>query len=470
MYDTRTNELNELFKAASEGATDVVKRAFENAIKNAGNEAKSAFEAMIDFSEKASAGNLGTQRKWQDRCETAKANISKAYADIAKDHVMTPAMQLFCYQSMEHEMKLFDSLKTVPTPQLHDDLLVHQDVLNKMLGELADKWRFLLEKHKTFSTDQQRAIQEVVTIAKSILNEMEGLKVVDQKARELTAAVAGVAKTISEKTKNLAPEFVKKLFEDQALPQSPNVDPDSYFSVLETYYASTAGQIERSRGQIAAYRALVSAEKGSVLLMFNDTRKDVRNYLDKNNIEIAKGWNDQARGKLADWVNSLPTNGQRTDAGKFKEKIEAAIETDWKLTQELDQKFKKEFEGVFIGVLGSKTIEELAEEVLFNKFVDQVGALSLPGKAQEMQRALPAAIDAVSGDGMRPLEEEAAKVPEEARALALMKTAEFKEYVRSKMKVRIEKTLPIFEDVVKMFSPDNLKKEFSREELINELK
>ena len=129
-YSSRVSELNDLMNRASEGAADTVKRALSDGIKKAGNAADNALASLVDASERVSAGNLGTQRKWRDCCATAKADISRAFGDAAKDHVLTPALQLFWYQALAHEMAFFDTLSQVRTPQLHDDLLVHQDVLN----------------------------------------------------------------------------------------------------------------------------------------------------------------------------------------------------------------------------------------------------------------------------------------------------------------------------------------------------
>src|SRR5262245_41281460 len=117
-YDARTSELKEMLKNAAEGMAENVRRTFENATNSAGSEASSALESMIDFSERASTGNLGTARRWQDRCDTAKSNISRTFGDAAKDNMMPPAMQLFFYKALEHELAFFDTLKQLPTPQL----------------------------------------------------------------------------------------------------------------------------------------------------------------------------------------------------------------------------------------------------------------------------------------------------------------------------------------------------------------
>ncbi|MBN8228334.1 hypothetical protein JYK02_12560 [Corallococcus macrosporus] len=144
-YSSRVSELNEQLNRASEGAPDTVKRALSDAIVKVGNAADQALSAMLDASERTSAGNLGTPRKWQERCATATADISRAFGDAAKDHMLSPALQLFWYQALEHEMAFFDSLAKVQTPQLHDDLLVGifvQSLGSETLEQLAESYLF----------------------------------------------------------------------------------------------------------------------------------------------------------------------------------------------------------------------------------------------------------------------------------------------------------------------------------------
>lgn len=467
-YSSRVSELNERLNRASEGAPDTVKRALSDAIVKVGNAADQALSAMLDASERTSAGNLGTQRKWQERCATATADISRAFGDAAKDHMLSPALQLFWYQALEHEMVFFDSLAKVQTPQLHDDLLVHQDLLNKMLGELWDKWTFLLSKDVVFENDQRQVVQQVSRMAQSIVDELAPgvLKRASEGVSRATAKSLDVALKLDDKLLggtgvDLAKQLVSALFDvdipdeiDRNLLDAMQGDAEIY-QVQKGHY----------RNLVSVYQSLVQAEKGSVLLLFNATRAEVDTYRDKNDLGKAKVTLDQAKGYLSDWASRVPSSAQRSEASSFKDKVCSAIDTDWRLTEELDNKFRDKFKGIFIQSLGSETLEQLAESYLFRQHLEEVTRKDAAGKLKALPGNLQSEVDGALERGLRPLDDLVNRVPEEVRELARMKNQRFKEHVRARLKDRIQALLPAIIELAALWDPNNLSRDFSREEL-----
>ncbi|WP_375757330.1 hypothetical protein [Corallococcus exercitus] len=462
-YSSRVSELNERLNRASEGAPDTVKRALSDAIVKVGNAADQALSAMLD----ASAGNLGTQRKWQERCATATADISRAFGDAAKDNMLSPALQLFWYQALEHEMAFFDSLAKVQTPQLHGDLLVHQDLLNKMLGELWDKWAFLLSKDVIFENDQRQVVQQVSRMAQSIVDELAPgvLKRTSEGVSRATAKSLDVAlkfddKLLSGKGVDLA-KLVASLFDVDIPDEIDRNLLDAVQGGSEVY------QVQKGhyRNLVSAYQSLVQAEKGSVLLLFNATRAEVDRYRDKNDLGKAKVMLDQAKGYLSDWASRVPSSAQRSEASSFKDKVCSAIDTDWRLTEELDNKFRDKFKGIFVQSLGSETLEQLAESYLFRQHLEEITRKDAAGKLKALPVNLQSEVDSALERGLRPLDDLVNRVPEEVRELARMKNQRFKEHVRARLKDRIQALLPAIVELADLWDPNNLSRDFSREEL-----
>ncbi|NVJ26025.1 hypothetical protein HUW62_32865 [Myxococcus sp. AM011] len=466
-YSSRVSELNERLTRASEGAADPVKRALSDAIVKVGNVADQALTAMLDASERTSAGNLGTQRKWQERCATATADISRAFGDAAKDNMLTPALQLFWYQALEHEMAFFDALAKVQTPQLHDDLLVHQDLLNKMLGELWDKWTFLLSKDVVFENDQRQVVQQVSRMAQSIIDELAPgvLKRASEGVSRATSKSLGVAlklddKFLAGKGVDVA-KLVASIF-DVDIPDEISRDLlDAVQGGSEIY------QVQKGhyRNLVATYQSLVQAEKGSVLLLFNSTRAEVDTYRDKNDLGKAKVILDQAKGYLSDWAYRVPSSAQKSEAASFKDKVCAAIDTDWRLTEELDGKFRDKFKGIFVQSLGSETIEQLAESYLFRQHIEEITRKDAAGKLKALPGLIQSEVDSALEKGLRPLDDLVNRVPEEVRELARLKNQQFKDHVRARLKERIQAILPAILELAAFWDPSNLSRDFSREEL-----
>ncbi|AKQ66820.1 hypothetical protein A176_003732 [Myxococcus hansupus] len=471
-YSGRVSELNDLMNRASEGAADSVTRALRDGISKVGTAANSALDFLFDASERASASNLGTQRKWRDRCVTAQADISRAFGDAAKDHPLTPALQLFWYQALAHEMAFFDALSQVSTPQLHDDLLVHQDLLNKMLGELWDKWTFLLSKDVTFENDQRQVVQQVARMAQKIVDELapgavnrlsEGIaratsKSLD-KARQLDDAHLG------GKGVDVA-KFISALF-DVDIPDG--IDRDLIDAVQG---GADVYQVQKGhyRSLVSTYQSLVQAEKGSVLLLFNSTRAEVLAYYDKNDLGKARVMLDQAKGRLADWASRVATSAQRDVASSFMNKVCSTLDVDWKLTEELDGKFRDKFKGIFIQALGNETVEQLAESYLFRQHLEEVTRQGAASKLKALPRGLQDEADKALSQGLRPLDDLVGRVPEDVRELARLKSQKFKDHVRDRLTARIQALLPAIVDLAESFETGNLSKDFSREDLERSLR
>ncbi|WP_426745687.1 hypothetical protein VZQ01_33730 [Myxococcus faecalis] len=471
-YSSRVAELQDQMTRAAEGAPDTVKRALAEGLKRAGRAAEDALSALLDASERASAGNLGTWRKWQDRCATARAEISRAFGDAAKDHLLTPPLQLFWYQALEHEMAFFDSLAKVQTPQLHDDLLVHQDVLNKMLGELWDKWTFLLSKDVAFENDQRQVVQQVAQMAQKIVDDLApgAVKRLSEGVARATSKSLDKARQLDDKHLggkgiDLA-KFITSLF-DIDIPDG--IDRDLLDAVQggSDVYQTQKGHY---RALVATYQSLVQAEKGSVLLLFNSTRAEVLTYYDKNDLGKARVLLDQAKGYLSDWASRVATSAQRGEASGFKDKVCAALDTDWKLTEELDGKFRDRFKGIFIQSLGSETIEQLAESYLFSKHLEEVTRRGAASTLKALPGRLQSEVDRAVDQGLRPLDDLVGRVPEEVRALARMENQGFKEHVRARLKDRIQTLLPIIIELAEFLEPSNLSRDFSRDELTRGLR
>ncbi|MBI4566522.1 MAG: hypothetical protein HY716_17730 [Planctomycetes bacterium] len=466
-YDGRISELNDLFTRASEGISDSARRALTECIAKVGSVSDAALSALVDFSERASAGNLGTARKWEDRCAAVKADVSRLFGDAAKDQMLPPALQLFWYQAIEHEMKFWETLGKVRTPQLHDDLLVHQDVLNKMLGELWDKWTFLLSKDASFETDETQAVREVAQIAAKIVEDLDSkLKAFREKYARANSVVLGKLRELNENTAGAAIEVLKKLIEKIFGIEIPDgIDVDVLLATIQDHYQYLSNQIALFRTKVAVYRSLVQAEQGSVLLLFNGTRADVNRYLETNDIGKARVWLDQAKGFLSDWASARPTTAQKNAATAFRDKIASLIDEDWKRTEELDGKFREKFKGVFIAPLGNETIEQLAERYLFQKHLEDAKRPGASSKASSAASEWPALVSGSLDQTFRAADDAVARVPDAVRDLARMKNDEFKRHVERRLKEGIDRLLPIILEISRIFDPSNLDREFSREEL-----
>jgi hypothetical protein len=435
-------------------------------IASASAAAGNALASLCDYAERASPGNLGTQRKWEERCTTARAEISRCFGDAAKDFPLTPPLQLFWYQALEHEIAFFERLGKLRTPQLHDDLLVHQDTLNKMLGELWDKWTYLLSKDATFETDERKAVREVAVLAERLVARLEPLMGgVREGLSRLTAdglrKVQDVLEKFGEYGGKVANELLSRIF---GIDIPEGVEAKDIIDLIQSNAQYMEADVGTVRSQIGLYRSLVQAELGSVLLLFNGTRKDVERYRNDNDLGKARGWLSEARGALADWAAGVPTAGQRSDAAAFRDRIHAALDSDWTVTEELDAKFRDKFKGVFIGPLGDDTVEELVEGRMFRGEIEEVARKGVHARARDVAGELQSQVSRLD-DLFRQFDDLVTRAPDEIREATKLRNEEFKRTLKEKLRDRVDRVLPIIRVLAELFDPAALQRELGREEL-----
>jgi hypothetical protein len=478
-YGARITELRDLMRQACTGVEERVVRALSQCIDRYSDIRQRALDDLVDYIAKASAGNVGTQAKWESRISSVRADVNRLFGDSVKDMMLPPPVQLFWFAALQAEETFFEQLSKVKTAQLLDDILKHQDGLSKLIGELQDSWKFVLSNDKALEDDQIRAIRQVEEMVRGIISELDGWHraLLDNAARAADAAKNKVQELTAKAKEKLGPAgewiatavtFVKEYFLDQIKPEGMPGDMDTQMEAakkqMELAAQALVERVRIHRSLVQTYQSLVGAEKGGVLTIFKKTRDEVDGYIKTNDVAHARVWFDQARGQFGDWVSGLPSSRQRDDAGSFRDEICKLIESDWKITEELDRKFRDQFQGVFLSPLSNETVETLAEQYLFRQQLQTINGLGGAARLDEY-RARLAAHSEIMERALQPLDGVVPSLPPEIQELAKLRNDEFRAFVRERIKRQMEALLPAIEDLKRMLEAANVERDFSREEL-----
>src|SRR5262249_61132135 len=103
-------------------------------------------------------------------------------------------------------------------------------------------------------------------------------------------------------------------------------------------------------------KALVQAEKGGVLPLFKETRRQVYEYWDRNNAERARDWLAKAKSSLEEWLTACPTYGQQDDAKRFYEEAFKLVEKHLKNVEAVASEVERTWNGVVKGGRGPRTL------------------------------------------------------------------------------------------------------------------
>lgn len=483
-YGGRPGELRDLLTQAAAGADDRVRTALVQCIDRYADLRQRALDDLVDIIAKASAGNLGTEAKWDARVNGFRAEYNRLFGDAVKDLMLPPPLQLFWASALQAEEAFFEPFLDMKTPQLLDAILKHQDGLSKLIGELRDGWKFVLSADTSLETDQLRAIRQIDEMAQALVKDLDswGKALVENSAKAAEAAKRKVEELKAKAKAQLGPagewlqtaiDAIKKVILEQLKPDGMPGDMDTQIeSAQQQLELATTALVERvrlHRSLVQTYRTLVSTERGGVLTMFNKTRADVDRYLKENDVTKAHEWLDDARDEFPDWMSDLPTARLRDDATAFQNEIVKRLEETWKVTEDLDKTFRQEFVGVFASPLSNETIETLAERHLFAKHVEAITGHDADQKLLEHLDRLQAFREQFNAS-LAPLDELLSEMPTELRELVTLRNEEFRGYVRQRMQHHMSALLHVIPDLHRMIVPSTLEEELGRRELEEMLK
>jgi hypothetical protein len=477
-YGSRISELRGLLAQVPAAANDDINQAFVECIKRYADMRQSALEDLIDFMSKASAGNLGTQAKWQARIARLRSDYKDLFADSVRDFKLPSSHQLFWATALDAEEKFFDLLSKIEMPQRLDDILQHQDNLSKLLGALQDTWTFLLSTNQGIQNDEMRAMQDLDQMVQRLISDMDESwrKVVDNSGRVVDAMQRGAErfksgmKDVLEKIPGgeFIWEAAKKKIEDEIKPDGYPDDADGPMKEGMNYVGlmiQNAGINARTyRALLASYKDLVSRQKGSVLTMFNKTRGDIDRYLSTNNVTQARVFLDQARGQVNDWISAVPTTGQKDDGASIRYDFFQKLDIVWKRTEDLDAKFKQQFQGALLSPLSNETIEVLSQRYLFRTQLEKIKDRDAADKLGEIRNDLPDKMKAIE-ESLHKMDDPVDALPDEVRDFARSRNKDFQAFVHDRIKTQIELLLPVMDDLKNLLTPSNLDSDFNRQEL-----
>jgi hypothetical protein len=263
-------------------------------------------------------------------------------------------------------------------------------------------------------------------------------------------------------------ELLKKLIIDNLKPDGMPSEADGPMEEVmkqgELMVQALAERVRIYRNQLATYKDLLSLQKGGVLTMFNKTRDDINRYLSTNNVNQARTWLDQAKGQLSDWASSVTTSGQRSDAGSFRDDIGRQLDSTWKITQDLDAKFRGQFQGAFLSPISNETMETLAQSYFFREQLGKIKDRDAVRKLDEYRDRLPEKLKNIE-ESLHSMEDPIDALPSEVRDMAKSRNKDFQEYVGDRIKRQMELLLPAIDDLKKLLTPSNLDTDFNRQEL-----
>lgn len=199
---------------------------------------------------------------------------------------------------------------------------------------LLDKWERLLSDNSSINASIDEISEKLRTIYK------EGLQKVDAAHTKLKETLTLFVKTLSVLKAN------------PAIPYEARVQIGEITERMNSFKVTS---------QDLAYRfdQLYKSEESIAVIMFGNTRKSVKEFLEKTNLEKAQKDYSEAEKHANESAKNMLTTGQREDAELF---VRTATEITKIAMQNFTaayNEFVDEFREIFIGPVGDRTVNDL---------------------------------------------------------------------------------------------------------------
>jgi hypothetical protein len=388
-YSARGAEFLREIEALAPALPPPVLASMRDLVSNYLPKRNACLEDLLRLVEDDSSGNKDNVTKWQDRCGSMRSSINGFFDKVAGSAPITEEQKAridrWQFSAIASEDKFFSKLGSVRIASIRDYLVANRQSLTTYTGELEQKWRALVDNEKQLQSDEQRVYAEMLDRVKGSIRELAEK---ERTAREKAVVVAeGVRRVAADSAgAKVVGGFAKMLLAQIGITTSLQSDTIKQMAAYPAVYVDVwLATNDHILGRIRQFESLVNAEKGGVLPLFKETRRQVYEYWERNNAGRAKEMIDKGRVSLDEWLAACATDGLRDDAQRFYNDVYSRTETHLKAVQSIARDFEARWEGVFKGALAVRTCDEFVDAAGWRTRAAELASVQLGSVAESMK-------------------------------------------------------------------------------------
>jgi hypothetical protein len=403
-------------------------------------------------------------RTWTDRCERFRAEAPDHFEN-ALNNIQLPteaAAAGYRWQLalMANEARFFETLGKVNAAQVRDYLCANRESLRTYTDALDQKWRAIVDEGNKLQADEKKVYDEMMATTRRIVDE---LTQADRTLKEKMGYAGTFPLLAIEKLGGTAADLI-------GLPDGVGEAAEKAAEYAREKMQAWLEANRALQGRAANYRALLQAEKGGVLPLFRETRRQVYEYWEKNNPERARDWLNRFRQSLeSEWVASCPTCGQQDDAKDFYKAGLERVEKHFKAVEEVAKRFEEKWTGVFKGPLAPRTIDELVDSQSWRVNAETLVSIRTPEVVNKLLDQLDGYYEESLEQPLGKLKDKADDLPEGARQQAVQAVDRAKKRVEESIRARLVQYRNEIGASLRWFESDEIRKTLDRSALEDDL-
>lgn len=335
-------------------------------------------------------------KEWKAALSKHLPEIAKAYPgfDGFRDE---PSMQLLAFHT-QFQLEEAAFLGAFKSSDLGDDVDVILTIarrLEEKTENLDKQWARTLDTTRQFKNGAEAVGQELRGIidkaAKEValqhrfwIEEIENLQAAAEKL--FTKETEKARKTAGEAGEKIdtLPEGLMDAIGDAVL---DGID-DALGALLKGFVnrrAILAGIYQTYLERLSKLSSTFARHR-MVAISFDESRKDVEDFLEQVNLVKARQSFTQAGMELARMAGAMKTSGQKSDFEVFRKAVAESLKKVIDQAEDKHDKFVRKHEHKFFGPVSGQYFEELTGEGRWESLARELGATSLNGALQRFYR------------------------------------------------------------------------------------
>lgn len=341
--------VEEKYEAVADGLNDYIQ--FRN---------QALAESLKLLKESSSSATAKSQRdKWSQFHRAKGQEAFKRISGLVKDEKEHLFFRTFVESLASQESGFFILLSQSPLAWWQGRTLEWRREFEDQEEFLLDKWEEYEDRDKSIDDKVDDVTKEILEIFQKALQQaVYDNKKAAEKLREIYKGVS-----MADAASNPATPSNLELA-DQALDRLDHLVSD----------AETLAK---------RYRDAYKGEE-TIVVLFGKTRASVKEFLDKTNLEAAIDEFEAAKKKSLDLAGQCIPKGQQEDFKRFVELAAKEAEATLDAFEKAYNELINDFRGIFIGPVGDKTVENLVEKQLWDRFTGQVQRLNIQSELKKI--------------------------------------------------------------------------------------
>lgn len=465
-YTSRADELLKEIDALQPKLNEDAGKRMRQAVSDYLALRKACLDELVTIVSDQSESTKDTVSRWTSRCESMRGSIAAPFDNqikpIAPPEVLAAALE-WQGKTVTSEDKFFSTLASINAASVRDYLVANQSSLKEYTATLDEKWKKITGEEDKLHADEQKAYAEMLELVRKVVKELS------QKHKEAYEQMRSAAQE--------AVNFLKLDKVADVLLKAGGVKIHTLGSVIKAT-AQTVGFYNQIwldtnpaiQARMANIQALIQAEKGGILPLFKETRKQVAEYWEKNGIDRAKNMVSSAKSSLDGWLSGCPTSAQRDDAKRFYDEAYGAIEKHIKVVEERASEFEKKWNGVFKGPLSSSVADDLVDAVEWKANARTLVEAATFASLDDLKKQMAGGYyDSSFEDSLVKMREMVAELPEGVRSEPLAMVDALKKEIETTVRDRVVAFQAQIAGSLDWFQPSSLEKALDHEPLKSDL-